>query len=286
MFVAVCPRISCVCIVSARMSPLWGFWSLCGYIHQNGRSDDVCGYMSQSMRSPMFVHVSPRIWGLWCACYYKYQHVRCLSWVYARGISSPVCLCFCECGCEVSYLSVGVCLSVWGLWGLFGFASHGVRSLIWFGGYLLRYEVYVFLSLDVPGCEACGYLSLYIPGCEVSYLGVYRKCKVFDLFVVIWPWVWGLWSVHGVNSCKQSSNVKLLGVTSYDAWCDVFDLFEGAWPTVWSIWSIPCVFPNVWGLSPGWGYMSHGVRPLIYLQVYSQERCSLLSFERWGPIWE
>lgn len=280
VFVAVCARILCVCIVSARMSPLWGLWSLRGCIHQNGRSLIMfVGICPKSVQSLMFVRVSPRIWGLWYACHYTYQRVRRLSWAYAKGVSSPICLWFHEHGCEVSFLSVGVCPSVWGLQGLFGFASHGVRSLIWLGGYLLRYEVYVFLLLmfrdarpvTIYHCisgdmrsltwvyrESVRFLIywwLYVPGCEVS-----------DLFMEL--------------ILAKRTAMPIVSVISHDAWCHVSDLFEGAWPTVWSISSIPCVFPSMWGLSPGWGCMSHGMRPLIYLQVYSQDRCSPLSFER------
>ena len=71
------------------------------------------------------------------------------------GVRSLICLWVCEV-CEV----------------LGGYIPWSVL----FGGYLLGYDVYVFLSL-------------YIPVCEVSQMGVYRKCKIFDLFVVIYPWV-------------------------------------------------------------------------------------------------
>lgn len=185
---------SCLHCFCNDVPSLWGLWSLCGvFIRRGGISDSVCGYMSQSERSLMFAHVSRRIWGLWYACHYNYQHVKGLSWVHAKGVSFPVHLCFCEHGCEVSYLSAGVCLSVWGLWGPFGFASHRVRSLSRLGAYLLSYEACLFIiscsgmwarpvtiyhcmSWDVRSLawvyiervRSLIYLWLYVPGCEVS----------------------------------------------------------------------------------------------------------------------
>lgn len=122
--------------------------------------------------SDLFVHVHPRIWCLWSACHCNNQCMSYFSWVYAKNVSSLSCLWFYEPGCEVSCLFVGICLIVWGLQGVLGFISHGVKSLICLQVCLLGYEIYdLFLSLHVSGYAVCDCLSLYIPECEVSYMG-------------------------------------------------------------------------------------------------------------------
>lgn len=154
--------------------------------------------------------------------------------------------------CEVSDLLGGLFTEIWGVClfivdvrgckpvTIYHCISGDMRSLTWVYRENVRFLIYWWL---------------YVPGCEVS-----------DPFMEL--------------IFANRTAMPIVSVISHDAWCHVSDLFEGAWPTVWSISSIPCVFPSMWGLSPGQGSMSHGVRPPIYLQVYSQDRCSPLSFER------
>jgi len=196
-------------------------WGLCGYIFLVGMFLSLFGYVFwgcehsgpfvecvlQDIRTVLSEGVCPRVWGLCCVCGYMSLTVRSLKclWVWFWR-------------CKFPELSVGVCLGKWkSMVYLWECAFQNMRSQSCLSLCMSQYVRSVCMGID-QGYQFFDTVGLVLPrewglwdvwGGEISHnvssqvclrlydsLGVYVPWfEVSELFVDVYPKVWGLWSI-------------------------------------------------------------------------------------------